>query len=112
MINWIKRTVFGRCEYQTWNMAVSSEKKNHFFISTNIGQIIHIERKGKSFSSSVMKTNYSDLGDFPDLLADGLLNVKTVCFHHEFADILLACYGNGEIRLYDVNFGIETFRIK
>lgn len=60
-----------------------------------------------------MKSSYSDLSKFiktsvdgPDLSSDGLLTVKTVSFHPEISDILLVSYGNGEIRLYDVNFGI------
>ncbi len=41
-----------------------------------------------------MKSNYSD----------GMLNVNTVSFHHEQTDLLLAGYGNGEIRLYHTNY--------
>lgn len=65
-----------------------------------------------------MKTPYSDMtrflktpADGIDLSADGLLSVKSVSFHHELSDILLASYGNGEIRLYHVNFRmfLDTF---
>lgn len=65
-----------------------------------------------------MKSNYTDLSNFRssgkassdasqgnDLSADGLLSVKTVSFHHEMSNVLLASYGDGEIRLYDVNMG-------
>lgn len=63
-----------------------------------------------------MKSKYTDLSklikmtrnstdDGIDLSADGLLSVKTVSFHHEMSNLLLASYGNGEIRLYDVNLG-------
>ena len=61
----------------------------------------------------MIKSYYGDMSkllpistlEAPDLSADGLLSVKTVSFHHETPDILLASYGNGEIRLYDVNLG-------
>lgn len=59
------------------------------------GQIIHISRKGGSFSTSIMKSNVSD----------GMLFVNCIAFHHELQDILLAGYGNGEIRLYHTNYG-------
>ena len=58
------------------------------------GQIIHITRKGSSFSTSIMKSNY----------ADSQLFVNNVAFHHELQDLLLAGYGNGEIRLYHINY--------
>lgn len=59
-----------------------------------------------------MKSSYTDVSRFvkvsvegPDLSPDGLLTVKNVSFHHDMSDLLLATYGNGEIRLYDVNYG-------
>ncbi|RNA24033.1 WD repeat-containing 60 isoform X2, partial [Brachionus plicatilis] len=58
------------------------------------GQIIHINRKGGEFSSSVMRSNF----------ADSLLTVTDVAFHHEMSDLVLSCYGNGEIRLYHTNY--------
>ena len=63
------------------------------------GQIIHIDRKGSSFSSSIMKSNVSD----------GMLSVNNVAFHHELQDLLLAGYGNGEIRLYHIDYGKINF---
>ncbi len=88
------RTPSGKIPFQTLCMNASISNVNDFYIATNVGQIVHINRKGSSFSSSLLKSD----------ILNGLVYVNCVSFHHELHEIFLAGYGNGEIRLYHINY--------
>ena len=54
-------------------------------------------------------------------IQDGLLFVNCVSFHHEISEVFVAGYGNGEIRLYHIDYmtpiktwilGCNTSKIK
>jgi len=116
------RTSLGKIPYQTLTMTASYSQINDFYISTNAvsrrgksyikttfnlifkrfkGQIIHISRKGNSFTSSLLKSDISG--------SDEMLYVNYVAFHPEITDVLLAGYGNGEIRFYHKDYSKITF---
>ena len=71
-------------------------KNDFLFYFILKGQIIHISRKGNSFSSSLLKSEISG--------SDEMLYVNYVAFHPEVTDVLLAGYGNGEIRFYHKDY--------
>ena len=79
-------------------MVCPIKQTNNFFINTNLGVIIHILRESASSSITTMKSEISE----------GNLEVTSLQFHHEIQDIMLAGYGNGEIRLYHVKYGNFT----
>ncbi len=88
------RTPSGKIPFQTLCMNASITNVNDFYVATNVGQIVHINRKGSTFSSSLLKSD----------IQNGLVYVNCVSFHHDLQEIFLAGYGNGEIRLYHINY--------
>lgn len=58
------------------------------------GSIIHIVRENETSCTTTLRSEFSD----------GNLQVTYLSFHPEIQDILLAGYGNGELRLYHINY--------
>ena len=58
------------------------------------GSIIHILRENETSYTTTLRSEFSD----------GNLQVTAASFHPEIQDVLLAGYGNGELRLYHINF--------
>jgi hypothetical protein len=117
-LNNLIRMPFGKAKYQTLSLTSPLNQTNHLFISTNLvsyysvifnrlyllfyvhfktkqkGSIIHILRENEISCTTTLRSEFSD----------GNLQVTSVCFHPEVTDILLAGYGNGELRLYHMNY--------
>lgn len=85
---------FGKDRYQTFGLVAPHNTTNSFFINTNMGRIIRIVRESDTRSLTTLKSQFDDASS----------QVTSLQFHHELQDILLAGYGNGELRLYHVKY--------
>ena len=85
IIIFILKLIINKLGYELYNFHFKTKQK---------GSIIHILRENEISCTTTLRSEFSD----------GNLQVTSVCFHPEVTDILLAGYGNGELRLYHMNY--------
>jgi len=86
--------------FHTLGLAAPPNTTHSLFVATSLGRVLRLLRHDAHTNGlTTLKSRFDD----------GSAQVTSLQFHHQLRELLLAGYGNGELRLYHVKYSMGNF---